>query len=441
MVTGDHPTTATSIAQMVGIISKDRNLDDVKTVATMTRAQPKPGQKKFKYNANDPFIDEAVAVKGSEILDLTDDDWDSILIHKEIVFARTTPEQKLRIVKELQRRKHAVAVTGDGVNDAPALRQADVGVAMGAGSSVACEAASLVLLNNNFASVVAAISMGRLAFENLRKVLLYLLPCGSWAETMAVIGYVFFGLPAPLSSFLLIYIATVTDLFSSLSLITEKAETNIMCQPPRTKTGERLISVRTIIHSYLYVGSFSAFWAYLMYFVFYYWEAGITPKQLFFAYDKWNNGEIVSDLNLATKLQTQGQAVFFVTIAIVQMGNLFCVRTRYLSLLQHLPVLKKSRNLWMFLAALASLTAALLIINVPFLNIAFVTEIIPFQFWLIPIAFGLTMLLLDESRKFLLRWFMSVLKIRADRKRKRDAAKSFAVAEPDAAAKESAAAL
>jgi sodium/potassium-transporting ATPase subunit alpha len=125
--------------------------------------------------------------------------------YTEAVSARTTPEQKLRIVREIQSRQHIVAMTGDGVNDAPALRAADIGIAIGGGSDIAVEAADIVLLES-FSSVVEAVWFGRMMFNKLKKTIAYLLPAGRFSEFWPVMKNVMFGLPQVLSSFLMIII-------------------------------------------------------------------------------------------------------------------------------------------------------------------------------------------------------------------------------------------
>lgn len=116
---------------------------------------------------------------------------------------RTTPEQKLRIVKEFQKRDNIVGMTGDGVNDAPSLKAADIGIAMGSGSDIAIEAADMVLLDS-FAAIVPAVEYGRLVYDNLRKTIVYLLPAGSFSELWPVVTNVAFGIPQILSSFLMV---------------------------------------------------------------------------------------------------------------------------------------------------------------------------------------------------------------------------------------------
>ncbi len=159
MLTGDYALTAAAIAVQIGIFTES-NFD---TAATM----------KIKHKINhDSYEKSSLLLTGTDLESFSSEDWRLVTPYKEIVFARTTPEQKLTVVKEFQRDQFIVGVTGDGVNDAPALKSADIGIAMGSGSEVAMEAAQLVLLDNNFASILIAIKNGRLVFENLRKVIL-----------------------------------------------------------------------------------------------------------------------------------------------------------------------------------------------------------------------------------------------------------------------------
>ena len=156
----------------------------------------------------------------------TNEDWDKVLSKDELVFARTTPQQKLKIVENFQRRGEIVAVTGDGVNDAPALRKADIGVAMGNpdSSEVAREAASVVLLDDNFASLVAAITEGRVLYDNLKKTIAYTL-AHIPPETFPVIINLAFGMPLGLGSLLVL----------SIDLITEQVQLPAFASAPVTR--------------------------------------------------------------------------------------------------------------------------------------------------------------------------------------------------------------
>ena len=176
MITGDYLLTAAAIAKKIGIFS---NLEMVDTLDCM-REKNKLINLSIKPKKN--IQNYSLLLNGSDIDFLMDNDWRSITKYKEIVFARTTPEQKLKIVSEFQNDGYIVGVTGDGVNDAPALKKADIGIAMGSGSEVAMEASQMILLDNSFGAILTAIENGRLVFDNLRKVILYLLCAGSMGE-------------------------------------------------------------------------------------------------------------------------------------------------------------------------------------------------------------------------------------------------------------------
>ena len=195
-MTGDFALTALSIAQEAGIVTNPSPLvDDVSAL---------PRESTSIDTAKPPPPRTSIVISGPEMLTLSEYQWKALTEYDEIVFARTTPEQKLRIVREFQA-SGVVAMTGDGVNDAPSLKAADVGIALGSGSDIAIEAADMVLLES-FSSVVEAVQYGRVVFDNLKKVICYLLPAGSFAEFWPVMTNVLFGLPQILSSFLMIII-------------------------------------------------------------------------------------------------------------------------------------------------------------------------------------------------------------------------------------------
>ncbi|KAG4221625.1 hypothetical protein PC116_g29899 [Phytophthora cactorum] len=195
MVTGDFALTALSIARDAGIVSSPTPF--VHNVSSLPREE-------LVEDAKTPNTRSSILISGPELIGLNEHQWKTLTEYQEIVFARTTPEQKLRIVKEFQT-NGVVAMTGDGVNDAPSLKAADVGIALGSGSDIAIEAADMVLLDS-FSSVVEAVQYGRVVFDNLKKVICYLLPAGSFAEFWPVMTNVIFGIPQILSSFLMIII-------------------------------------------------------------------------------------------------------------------------------------------------------------------------------------------------------------------------------------------
>ena len=217
MVTGDFALTAQAIAAECGIISNPPSAVDNVSALSRTLSDKPLSPSKFaasNSSTDDDAAPTSIVLTGSDLLSLNDTQWDQIAnVYSEVVFARTTPEQKLRIVRELQARGHVVGMTGDGVNDAPALRAADIGIAIGGGSDIAVEAADMVLLES-FSSVVEAVRFGRMMFDNLKKTIAYLLPAGSFSEFWPVMTNVMFGLPQVLSSFLMIIIWYVLCLAS-----------------------------------------------------------------------------------------------------------------------------------------------------------------------------------------------------------------------------------
>ena len=192
MVTGDHPETAKAVAKSVGILQLDQD-PQVNTVLT------KPA--------------ESCLITGEEVADMTTDELDSALMHhQEIVLAQFSAEQKLAVVMSCQRLGSVVAVTGDGVNDAPALHRADVGIAMGiSGSDVAKQAADVILLDDNFGSIVVAIEEGRIMFDNLKKCFFYVL-ASNIPEIAAFILFLIAQIPLPLGALAILCIDLGTDM-------------------------------------------------------------------------------------------------------------------------------------------------------------------------------------------------------------------------------------
>ena len=170
-----------------------------------------------------------------------------------MVFARTTPAQKLQIVKSCQAIGHVVGVTGDGVNDSPAIKQGDIGISMGiSGSDVTKDAADMILLNDDFASIVDGVEEGRKIFDNLKKTIVYLLT-SNMTEIWPFVGLVVLQIPLPLSNIFMLIICVGTDIYPALSLAYEEAEVDIMTRKPR-KQSDHLVTGRLLTHAYGQMG-------------------------------------------------------------------------------------------------------------------------------------------------------------------------------------------
>ncbi|DBA01673.1 TPA: hypothetical protein N0F65_010324 [Lagenidium giganteum] len=252
MVTGDHPVTAKAIAQKVGIIWGPTKED-------IEEGNAARGLSRGSAGWEDPASAPAIVVPGWEIsVDTTEEEWDRILDHSQIVFARTSPQQKLIIVENCQRRGETVAVTGDGVNDSPALKKADIGVAMGImGSEVSKEAADMILLDDNFASIVSGVEEGRIIFDNLKKSIAYAL-AANIPELIPFLCNIIMRIPLPLTTVLMLAICLGTDMVPAISMAYESAESDIMARAPRNSKVDRLVTKKLVAFSYLQMGLIEA---------------------------------------------------------------------------------------------------------------------------------------------------------------------------------------
>jgi sodium/potassium-transporting ATPase subunit alpha len=248
MVTGDHPDTAQAISKKVGIIWGDTK-DDIEDRNTTK------GLKEGDDGWEDPDLAPAIVVPGWTFTHETPEHiWDDILNHGQVVFARTSPQQKLIIVENCKRRKEIVAVTGDGVNDAPALKAANIGVAMGImGSDVSKEAADMILMDDNFASIVNGVEEGRLIFDNLKKSIAYTLS-SNIPEISPFLAFITIKVPLPLSTVLILCVDLGTDMVPAISMAWENPEADIMRRAPRDAEVDRLVTRKLVVFAYLEIG-------------------------------------------------------------------------------------------------------------------------------------------------------------------------------------------
>ncbi|EJT99446.1 sodium-potassium ATPase [Dacryopinax primogenitus] len=392
IVTGDHPNTAVTIAAKCGIVThpeKIHHFSDLDPTMDTTDIAH------FTFDNENREVN-AVVLDGSDLTKMTTAQWDQVCQYEEIVFARTSPEQKLRIVTEMQSHGNIVGMTGDGVNDAPSLKAANMGIAMGSGSDVAMEASDMVLLGP-FSTIVVAIQYGRLVFDNLKKTVLYLLPAGSFSELMPVIFNVLFGLPQILSNLQMIIICVGTDVLPALSLVMEKPEADLLLRRPRIPKKDRLANWRLIIHAYFFLGILESLCAMALA----YWflqRKGIPFSAMWLTY-----GNLPPDIDPDNfnELLNQAQSVYFFTLVIMQWGNLLSTRTRRLSIFQHPPIFNRAtQNLYLFGAMACALGIAVFFSYIPFFQNVFLTRGVPVEHYFLPLAFGIGILLIDECRKY-----------------------------------------
>jgi len=351
MITGDYGLTAESVARRIGIL---------RTAA--------------------PRI-----LNGAEVDAMGDAELAGAL-KEEVVLARVTPEQKLRVVVALQRTGHIVAVTGDGVNDGPALKKADIGVAMGlAGTDVAREAADMVLMDDNFASIVNAIEEGRAVYANIKKFLTYIFTSNT-PEAVPFVLFAFSGgrIPPALNVMQILSIDLGTDIVPALALGVEKPEPGIMDKPPRKLT-EHAITASLLLRAYPFLGMIQSLAA-MAAFYFMFWTSGYWGRWV--------------DLPSAGPLYRSATAMTLAAVVITQIGNLFAQRTERTSVFR--VGLFSNRFVWAGIAT--QLILLLAIVYVPIFQRAFGTSAFPPGHWLFLLAWTPVLLVADELRKALLRW-------------------------------------
>jgi len=335
MITGDHPVTAQAVARELGILTRGRVVTGAELEA---------------------ISDEALEAEAEQI----------------DVYARVSPAHKLRVVKALQKRRHIVAMTGDGVNDAPALKKADIGVAMGiTGTDVSKEAAAMTLTDDNFASIVAAVEEGRGIFDNCKKFLMFLLSANT-SEIVLMAGAALLGMPMPLTAVQILYVNLATDGLPALALAVDPPERDIMLRKPRNPRSG--IFTRPVVTLMLAGGLWSA-----------------TINLCLFA---WALGSGYST--------EQAMTMTFVSLVLVQFFMAYNFRSDRHSLLY-----KPFANKWLNLAVAWELLPLAAVLYVPFMQAAFSTQSLHYTEWAaIFVAVG-TIFPVMELMKWMLRrgWF------------------------------------
>jgi calcium-translocating P-type ATPase len=348
MVTGDHPNTAQAIARQIGLIQLP-----------------------------DPRI-----ITGQQLQRMSQAQLQLALDLPEVLFARVGADQKMRIVQTLKAKGHIVAVTGDGVNDAPALRQADIGIAMGrTGTDVARAAADMVLLDDNFASIVAAVEEGRAVFANIRKFFTYILT-HNVPELLPYLAFVLFKIPLAITVLQILAIDLGTDMLPAVALGAEKPEPAAMKRPPRSPT-ERLVDWPLLARAYLFLGPLEGI-------------AALTAFFFVLGRGGWRYGQF---LPANDALYMQATTACLSAIIGMQIVNIFLCRSERGSAFS--LAIFSNRLIWAGIAT--ELVLILLIAYTSLGNQVFATAPIPGSVWLLLIPFALGMLILEEFRKLLAR--------------------------------------
>ena len=358
MITGDYGLTAESVARRVGMLTTQNPL-------ILTGAE----------------LDELNETKLQETLD------------REVIFARMAPDHKLRLVAAFQARGDVVAVIGDGVNDAPALRKADIGIVMGlTGTDVAKEAGDVIITNDNFRSITDAIAEGRNVYTNLRKFITYIF-ASNVPEILPFIARVVFNVPLALTVAQILAIDLGTDLLPALALGTEKPEPDVMKHPPRHRS-QPLIDKPLIMRALLWLGGIEAGLCFLGYFLVFR-AHGYTDLSLFI-------GANIDLQHYADNLQTHlgrvyilATTVFHAGVVSAQIGNVFACRTES-GKVRYLGYFKNK-----FLLAGIAIEAGLILMLIYFKPLAWAFEHlpIPLAYWPWLAAFGPALYLLDWLRR------------------------------------------
>ncbi len=357
MITGDYPNTARAIADEIGLLKRGRK---VATGADL-----------------DAMSDKKLIRE----------------IKKTDVFARVSPEHKMRIVNALQANNEIVAMTGDGVNDAPAIKRSDIGVAMGiTGTDVAKETADMVLTDDNYASIVAAVEQGRIIYSNIRKFVFFLLS-SNVAEIMVIFLATLAGLPAPLTAIQLLWLNLITDGAPALALAMERGDPDIMSHKPRAKSEPIInrsmgvgITIQTITQT---TAVLSAFGLGLIWHL----QAGALIPQgmnpvFYLLHHDWRGVDIQAAETMA-----------FVTLSLCELFRAYTVRSERASIFQ----IGVFSNQYMQYAVGVSIALLLIVCAVPFLQPIFNTHFLSVNEWSVVLGLSLIPAFSEEVTKFFLR--------------------------------------
>jgi Ca2+-transporting ATPase len=356
MITGDFANTARAIAESIGLLL--------------------PGHK---------------VLTGPDLNDMDDATLQREVVHTD-VFARVSPEHKMRIVEALRAGRQVVAMTGDGVNDAPSIKRADIGVAMGiTGTDVAKESADMVLTDDNYASIVAAVEQGRIIYDNIRKFVFFLLS-SNVAEIMIIFLATLAGLPSPLTAIQLLWLNLLTDGAPALALAMEKGDPDIMERKPRP-TDEAIINksmgTGIIIQTITQTGAtLTAFGLGLVWHLQQALPAGVNPLAALLRYD-WRSVDVQTAETMA-----------FVTLSLCELFRAYSVRSEHQSIFR----IGVFSNRYMQYAVGLSLILLMLVVNVPFLHGIFNTSFLAWKEWLIVIGLSLIPAASEELTKLYFRW-------------------------------------
>ncbi len=360
MVTGDYGLTAEAIARQIGLVS-----------------------------------DKVRVVTGEGMEHLSDAQLKQVVKYRfGLVFARMSPEHKLRLVQAYKNIGEIVAVTGDGVNDAPALRAANIGIAMGQnGTDVAREAADIVLTDDNFATIVVAIEQGRAIYQNIRKFMTYIL-ASNVPEIVPFLGMVAFKIPPALTILQILAVDLGTDMVPALALGAETPESGIMDRPPRPKQ-EFLLNVPLLLRAYLFLGMIEAVLSMLGFFIVW-WSYGyslidlqqVTPMILSHTADP-----------TVTAIYRQATTMTLATIVACQVGNLFACRSSWSSIFRQ----SLSNNSLLWLGITVECVALFAFIDFPPFRQVFGTASLANWHWLILLICPPLLIAIEEIRKLFLR--------------------------------------